>query len=80
MKETKDNFSYLITDVRSQCEDNLQSYRKFVNDRCDEYNVQYDKTVETLTSMDKTIKRQFELVDSFVNNDFQRDISTGTVC
>lgn len=70
----------MITDVRSQCEDNLQSYRKFVNDRCDEYNVQYDKTVETLTSMDKTIKRQFELVDSFVNNDFQRDISTGTVC
>lgn len=70
----------MITDVRSQCEDKLQAYRKFVDNRCDEYNVQYDKTVETLTSMDKTIKRQFELVDSFVNNDFQRDISTGTVC
>lgn len=79
MQDTKDNFSYKITEAKTRCDEDFQSYANFVETSCDELTAQCDKTIDKLTSLDKTIKKQSKLVDDFVNKDFQQDIPTGKV-
>ncbi len=77
IQNLREELTYHANQVGCHAEESSNSHAKFLDARCNKLDEQYTCTTHHMTYLNQAVTKQHELVDGFVNTDFQRDITTG---